>query len=127
MSISRDQKLYDALKRIGSYMLPEKLRKNSQRLYGLDGDEAIEMAYENVIQEAKIAIRGMKRPTEKMEPKMSTNPETERRQHFTMPTFYNLQRINGATFVEINEVFEKIAEIKRLDRAAITQAEGARK
>ena len=62
MSIEREQKLYDALKRISSYTPPEKLRKTSGRVYGLDGDEAIEMAYENVIQEAKIALRGMRRP-----------------------------------------------------------------
>ena len=53
MSIEREQKLYDALKRIASYTPPE----------NLDGDEAIEMAYENVIQEAKNATRGMRRPT----------------------------------------------------------------
>lgn len=29
---------------------------------GLDENEAVEMAYENVIQEAKSAIRGMQRP-----------------------------------------------------------------
>lgn len=62
MSIEREQKLYDALKRIGSYTPPEKLRRTSERTYGLEGDEAIEMAYENVIQEAKNALRGMKRP-----------------------------------------------------------------
>lgn len=62
MSIEREQKLYDALKRISSYTPPEKLRRTSERDYGLEGDEAIEMAYENVIQEAKNALRGMKRP-----------------------------------------------------------------
>jgi len=36
---------FDALKRIASYTPPE-----------------IEMAYENVIQEAKIAVRGKRRP-----------------------------------------------------------------
>lgn len=62
MSIEREQRLYDALKRIASYTPPEKLRKHSQRVYGLDGEEAIEMAYENVIQEAKNATKGMRRP-----------------------------------------------------------------
>ena len=63
MKIECQQQLYDALKRIAAYSPPENLRKHSGRVYGLDGDEAIEMAYENVIQEAKNAIRGMRRPT----------------------------------------------------------------
>lgn len=63
MTIEREQKLYDALKRIAAYAPPENLRKHSERVYGLEGDEAIEMAYENVIQEAKNAIKGMRRPT----------------------------------------------------------------
>lgn len=63
MSIERQQKLFDALKRISSYTPPEKLRKTSERAYGLESSEAIEMAYENVIQEAKNAIKGMRRPS----------------------------------------------------------------
>lgn len=63
MSIEREQKLYDALKRIAAYMPPEKLHKQAEKLYGLEGPEAIEMSYENVLSEAKAAIKGMKRPT----------------------------------------------------------------
>lgn len=56
-------RLYDALKRIASYKSPEWLRRNSFRAYGLDDpNEAIEYAYENVREEAKAAIRGMRRP-----------------------------------------------------------------
>lgn len=62
MSIEREQKLYDALKRIAAYTPPEKLHKYAQRDYGLDGSEAIEMAYENAICDAKNAIKGMRRP-----------------------------------------------------------------
>ncbi len=58
----REQRMYYALKRISSYLLPDQLAKQSQKLYGLDGDEAISMAYENVIWEAKAAIKGMRRP-----------------------------------------------------------------
>lgn len=59
------QKLYDALKRITQYDQPERIRKLAEKAggyMGLDADEAIEMAYENVIQEARSAIRGMRRP-----------------------------------------------------------------
>lgn len=57
----REQKLYDALKRITQYDMPDRLRRRAERDYGLDGDEAIEMAYENVLIEAKKAIAGMRR------------------------------------------------------------------
>jgi hypothetical protein len=61
-SIKREQKLFDALKRITAYQAPEKLRKNAESQYGLEGDEAIEFAYENVLAEARQAIKGMRRP-----------------------------------------------------------------
>lgn len=55
---------FDALKRIASYTPPDRMRRDSERGhgYGLDAAEEIEMAYENVIQEAKNAIRGKRRP-----------------------------------------------------------------
>ena len=63
MSDAQAARLYDALRRIASYDSPEKLRRNSWRAYGLDDpSEAIEFAYENVLAEAKAAIRGMRRP-----------------------------------------------------------------
>lgn len=61
-SLQREQRLYDALKRISKYMNPEELRRVSEKKYGLDGDEAIEMAYENVLNEARSAIKGLRRP-----------------------------------------------------------------
>lgn len=61
-SLQREQRLYDALKRITRYLGPDKLRRVSERKYGLDGDEAIEMAYENVLNEARSAISGLRRP-----------------------------------------------------------------
>lgn len=57
-----EQRLYDALKRITAYSSPDKLRQTAQKTYGLEPDEAIEAAYENVLEEAKDAIRGMRRP-----------------------------------------------------------------
>lgn len=62
MSAATEQQLYDALKRITAYMPPEKLEKVCEKRYGLERDEAIEMAYENVLEEAKQAIKGMRRP-----------------------------------------------------------------
>lgn len=55
-------RLCDALKRIASFDSPEWMRKNAERAYGLSPEEAIEMAYENVIEEARSAIKGIRRP-----------------------------------------------------------------
>ena len=60
--IEREQKLFDALYRISRYTPPEKLERTAEHDYGLSGAEAISMAYENVLQEAKHAIRGVRRP-----------------------------------------------------------------
>ena len=60
--MSREQVYFDALKRIASYDSPEKLQRDSEKVYGLDAKEALAMAYENVIEEAKSAIRGRRRP-----------------------------------------------------------------
>ncbi len=60
--ITKLQKLYDALKLIASYDPPERVKKDAES-FGLGESEAVEMAYENLIQEAKSAIRGMRRPT----------------------------------------------------------------
>lgn len=59
---SREQRLYDALKAISQYQSPQWIRKHGLDEYGLDGLEAVEMAYENVLEEAKLAIKGMRRP-----------------------------------------------------------------
>ena len=59
---SKEQRLYDALKRITAYMPPDKLAKQSEKRYGLEPAEAIEMAYDNVLTEARNAIKGMRRP-----------------------------------------------------------------
>ncbi len=58
----KEQKLYDALKRITMYESPEKLKRNAEKDYGLEGHEVIEMDYDNVLNEAKRAIKGMRRP-----------------------------------------------------------------
>lgn len=61
-SIEKERKLYDALKRITMYEPPGRLRRQAEKEYGLPAGEVIEMAYENVLSEAKDAIRGMRRP-----------------------------------------------------------------
>lgn len=52
MNIAQSQRLYDALKIIASYAQPERVRRDASKM-GLDEDEAVEMAYENVLSEAK--------------------------------------------------------------------------
>ena len=49
--------MYVALRRIVAYASPRRLRS-----YGLDSDECIEYAYENVITEAKNGLRRVKNP-----------------------------------------------------------------
>lgn len=56
------RRLYDALHTITQYDSPEKLRKRAEKDYGLTGDEAIEMAYENVLETARQTIKNMRRP-----------------------------------------------------------------
>lgn len=68
MAEDRTQRLYDALKRISLYTPSDRLRRTAERDYGLSPNEAIEMAYENVINEARSAIRGMRRPASKEAP-----------------------------------------------------------
>lgn len=61
--MSDAQQYYDALKRIAAgYMTSEELQRRSEKLYGLEPSEAIEMAYDNVLAEVKAAIRGKRRP-----------------------------------------------------------------
>lgn len=63
--MSDAQRYFDVLRRIArDYQTPEQLRRHAQRDYGLDGDEAIEMAYENLRIEAANAIKGKRRPKE---------------------------------------------------------------
>jgi hypothetical protein len=56
------QQMYTALKRITKYMTPAQLRRTSRKQYGLDPDEALEMAYENVLTEARDGLRRVGKP-----------------------------------------------------------------
>jgi len=54
--------MYTFLRRIAAYHTPERLRNRSQKDWGLDYEEALEMAYENVLQEAKSALKAVRKP-----------------------------------------------------------------
>ena len=60
--VSKEQQYYNALKRIAAYMPPDKLRRLSEKEYGLSYGEALEFAYENIIDEARLTLKGMRRP-----------------------------------------------------------------
>lgn len=65
IEITEKQKLQfnlmlNALKKIKAYQSPEKLRKDSEKDWGLDFEEAIEMAYENIQLDATFACKGVK-------------------------------------------------------------------
>lgn len=60
--MNNEQRYYDALKRITKYQTPEKLLRRAEKQYGCSGEEALEMAYENIQQEARNAIAGKRRP-----------------------------------------------------------------
>lgn len=53
--------MFNALQRIKAYQTPSRLKRKSWSDWGVqDGYEAIEMAYENVLQEAKAGLKGVK-------------------------------------------------------------------
>jgi len=54
--------MYRALKRITLYDSPERIKRNSLKAYGLLGAEAVEYAYENVLDEARAGLRGVRIP-----------------------------------------------------------------
>lgn len=63
--MNNEQAYFDVLQRIAKhYSTSDQLRRDSQRAYGLDYGEALEMAYDNIQAEASHAIRGKKRPKE---------------------------------------------------------------
>jgi hypothetical protein len=56
------QRFYDALKRITRYQSAERLAATSEKQYGLEPQEALEMAYDNIQGEARAALHGKRRP-----------------------------------------------------------------
>lgn len=61
---SNEQIYYDALKHITQFYSAEKILRDSEKLYGLFGEEALEGAYENIQHIAKSAIKGKRKPKE---------------------------------------------------------------
>ena len=53
-------KLFDALKRIAAYQSPDRLRRSSEKDWGLPYAEALEMAYDNIQSDAKRAVHGVR-------------------------------------------------------------------
>lgn len=61
----REQRMYDALRRIAKeFQTPSQLQRSSERQYGLEYAEALEYAYENIQQLAQQTIKGMRRPAQ---------------------------------------------------------------
>lgn len=64
MKINLDHynKMYDALKTIANgYQTPDQLKRSSKQQWGLDYEEILEMAYENIQQLAKEATKKVRR------------------------------------------------------------------
>ena len=53
-------KMLSALKRIAKYQTLNQLKRNSSKDWALAYDEALEMSYENILQEAKMASNRIK-------------------------------------------------------------------
>jgi len=57
------KEMHAALKTIArDYQTPDQIRRNSEKQYGLDYEEALEMSYENIQSLAGIASKGVKFP-----------------------------------------------------------------
>lgn len=59
--LSDAQRYYDCLKRIRAYMTPEQIQRDVKNV-GVEYAEYLEMAYENILDEAARAIKGKRRP-----------------------------------------------------------------
>jgi hypothetical protein len=57
-----EDRFHFALTRITKYQTPKQLRRSAEREYGLSYEEALEMAYENVLEEARGALKGYRKP-----------------------------------------------------------------
>lgn len=63
-----EARLYTALKRITQYDSPERMRRESEKAFGLDYEEALGYAYDNIQGEARDAIKGVRFPKPKATP-----------------------------------------------------------
>ena len=73
---------WEALKRITNYQSITHLRLHSERDWGLPYQEALEMAYENVLEEARQAVGRRKMPRVKIDKDgaMKVQREAERKE-----------------------------------------------
>ncbi len=55
-----EQRLLAALKEIAAYQTPEQLHRRSHKDWGCGAEDAIEMAYDNVLNTAKRAVKGVR-------------------------------------------------------------------
>ncbi len=58
---NNEQNMYDALKTIKGFMTPAKIRKNSENT-GLDYEEYLEIAYEDIRELARVVLYKIRRP-----------------------------------------------------------------
>ena len=59
--VDYEERFEMALRRILRYQTPEQLRRHCEKQYGLEFEEAIQMAYENIQGEAQSALRGYRK------------------------------------------------------------------
>jgi hypothetical protein len=63
VNAKQQQRIYDALRCIArDYEKSDKLIAHAQERYGLDPIEALQMAYDNIQQTAKDALKGIRNP-----------------------------------------------------------------
>lgn len=69
MRVDYEARFHASLRRIAAYLSPEQLQRRAEKEYGLTYEESLEMAYENVLGEAKAALSGYRRkkPVDKAE------------------------------------------------------------
>lgn len=61
--MSNEQLYYDVLRRIAKDYLPaDRILREGEKRYGVPGDEALVMSYENIQADAAAAIRNRRRP-----------------------------------------------------------------
>ena len=64
--MTREQQYFDALQRIAKhYCSAATILATADKRYGLEPSEALEMAYENLRDEARLAIKGHRRPKDR--------------------------------------------------------------
>jgi hypothetical protein len=77
--LTHEERFRVALERICAYMTPAQLNREADRRYGLKYVEALEMAYDNVLGEAKAALRGVRRSRKKPPQSVSLVKSTDSR------------------------------------------------